>query len=33
MCRAKSVLCKPYRIGLVLGLAALLSGMDVYSSR
>jgi hypothetical protein len=25
MCRAKNVLCKPYRIGLVLGLAALLS--------
>jgi hypothetical protein len=25
MCRAKKVLCKPYRIGLVLGVAALLS--------
>jgi hypothetical protein len=25
MCRAKNVLCKPYRIGPVLGLAALLS--------
>ena len=25
MCRAKKVLCKPYRVGLVLGLAALLS--------
>jgi hypothetical protein len=25
MCRAENVLCKPYRIGLVLGLAALLS--------
>ena len=25
MCRAKNVLCKPYRLGLVLGLAALSS--------
>jgi hypothetical protein len=25
MCRAKNVLCKPYLIGLVLGLATLLS--------
>jgi len=25
MCRAKNVLCKPYRVGLVLGLAALSS--------
>ena len=32
MCRAKNVLCKPYRIGLVLGLATLLSAWTCTAS-